>query len=236
MTSSQTQGSMQGHEIRDQYFSRLFGLVATVQSGLLYRTSTLPTSGSNRTLSATLTDFQTVCKELLALGDKKSWLKESCWWALGLALSALSSSSTSWKQEAFEWLAQTVYSESQLWTSEKVAFTVTFQRISPFLGWKHLVAPTFKDSDMLSSRNIPTIARILRVRLQPVIVIPASHNFCYCRRLLLGMSSLRTPTRAPAHGNLNCITHGQQYSRRTFPITEAHLLPVPVFKSFIALP
>lgn len=165
MSSSQTQGSMQGHEIRDHYFSRLFGLVATIQSGLLYRASTLPISGSSRTLSATLTDFQTVCKELLALGDKKSWLKESCWWALGLALSGLSSSSPSWKQEAFGWLAQTVYSESQLWSSEKVAFTISFQRVSPSLGWKDLLAPAFKDSEMLSTRNIPTVSRILRVRL-----------------------------------------------------------------------
>ena len=171
MTSSQTQGSMQGHEIRDQYFSRLFGFVSIIQSGLLFRASTLPTSGSNRTLSATLTDFQAVCEGLLALGDKKTWLKESCWWALGLALSGLSLSSPLWKQEAFAWLSETVYAESQHWSSERVAFTINFQRISPSLGWKDILRPTFKDSDMLSSRNVPTIARILRVSLPLTVTI-----------------------------------------------------------------
>lgn len=159
---------MQGHEIRDQYFARLFGFVSVIQSGLLFRESTLPTSGSSRTLAATLVDFQTIVNELLSLGEKKSWLKESCWWALGLALTALGASSPSWKDEALTWLSQTIYAENQVWSSEKVALTVTFQRISPSLGWKKLLAPTFKDEHILSSRNIPVVARLLRVRKGPL--------------------------------------------------------------------
>jgi hypothetical protein len=235
MTSSQTQGSMQGHEIRDQYFSRLFGFVSIIQSGLLYRTSTLPTSGSNRTLSATLTDFQAVCKGLLALGDKKSWLKESCWWALGLALSGLSLSSPSWKQEASAWLAQTVYAESQLWSSEKVAFTINFQRISPSLGWRDILAPTFKDSDMLSVRNIPTIARILRVRIPLAVIIPTS-RYLRCSRRLLLKTSRKRQTRARALGSLNYIMRGLQYFRLISRGAKAYLPLNLIFRSFIELP
>ncbi|KAF8321570.1 hypothetical protein DL93DRAFT_2051556 [Clavulina sp. PMI_390] len=162
MSSSQTQGSMQGHEIRDQYFARLFGFVSIIQSGLLLRQSTLPTSGSNKTLSTTLEDFQTVSKELLTLADKKSWLKESCWWALGLQLNALASALISWKPEAFAWIASTIYSDKVPWSSEKLAFTVQFQRAAPSLQWKQLLAPTFKEPVILSSRNIPIVARLLR--------------------------------------------------------------------------
>lgn len=165
MNFSQTQGSMQGHEIRDQYFARLFGFVSIIQSGLLFRNSTLPTSGSSRPLSATLTDFENVAKELLALSEKKSWLKESCWWALGLQLSALSSSAVSWKDDAFSWIAETIYSDNQHWSSEKLAFTINFQRAAHSLQWKRLIMPTFKDAEILSSRNIPIVARLLRVRI-----------------------------------------------------------------------
>lgn len=171
MNFSQTQGSMQGHEIRDQYFARLFGFVSIIQSGLLLRSSTLPTSGSNRTLAATLLDFQTVGQELLILGEQKSWLRESCWWALGLQLSALSSSSVPWKAEALSWMAETIYSETQPWSSEKLAFTVTFQHVAPSLPWKKLLAPTFKDAEILSSRNIPIVARLLRVGFNQQICI-----------------------------------------------------------------
>lgn len=165
MSSSETQGSMQGHEIRDQYFARLFGIVSVIQSGLLFRNATLPTSGSNRTLAATLTDLQTIVAELIALGEKKSWLRESCWWALSLLLEALSASSVPWKQEAFTWLAKTIYTDNATWMSEKLAFTITFQRLVPELPWKKLLAPTFHDADMLSSRNVSAVARLLRVRV-----------------------------------------------------------------------
>jgi DNA polymerase phi len=155
---------MQGHEIRDQYFARLFGLVSVIQSGLLFRNSTLPTSGSSKTHASTLSDFQTVGSELLTLGEKKSWLRETCWWALDLALHALSSSSVDWKDKAVEWMAETIYTEKVAWTPEKLALTVVLQRVTQSLSWKKLLAPTFKDSDVLSSRNVPIVAKILRVR------------------------------------------------------------------------
>lgn len=154
---------MPGHEIRDHLFARLFGFVSVIQSGLLFRNFTLPTSGSSRTVSSTLSDFKAVTAELLALGEKKSWIMETCWWALDLSVTMLSSSVVPWKDEAISWLSKTIYGEQPVWTSEKVALTIKLQGLAPSLSWKQVLAPTFKDGNLLSSKNVPIVARILRV-------------------------------------------------------------------------
>lgn len=154
---------MQGHEVRDHIFARLFGLVSVIQSGLLLRDSTLPSSGSSHTAASTLRDFQTVAQELLILAEKKSWIRETCWWALDMALAALFASDVMWKNEAITWLSEIVYADHSAWTPEKLAFTIKLQATTSKLAWKKLLSPPFKDTDILSTKNIPTVARILKV-------------------------------------------------------------------------
>ncbi|KAF9514414.1 hypothetical protein BS47DRAFT_1372330 [Hydnum rufescens UP504] len=144
--STQIHGSMQGHEVRDQIFARLFGLVSVIQSGLLWRESTLPTSQSGRILVPALRNFQTVCSELFSLGERKSWLRESCWWAIGLVVDGLEAA------------------RNKIWTPEKLAFALNIERIDLPLSWEELLAPMFKGTHLLATRNLPTVARILRVR------------------------------------------------------------------------
>src|SRR5882762_10924141 len=102
MDSSKTQGSMTGQEERDVLFARLFGLTSVIQSGLLVRQTTLPPYASTSSLASNLVGYKETLSQLLFLGEKKSWLRESAWWTAGLALDALNTSDVSWKKEAIE--------------------------------------------------------------------------------------------------------------------------------------
>ncbi|KAI0713431.1 DNA polymerase phi-domain-containing protein [Earliella scabrosa] len=159
LDSSKTQGSMTGQEERDVLFARLFGLTSVIQSGLLLRDTTLPTSS---TAASDLTSYKEVLAQLLALGEKKSWLRESVWWSIALAVDALSTSDVSWKDGALDATITALYSEHKAWTPEKVALTLKLQRSSPSRDWKKLLSPTFKNPDLLSTANLSTIARILK--------------------------------------------------------------------------
>ncbi|EIW60756.1 DNA-directed DNA polymerase [Trametes versicolor FP-101664 SS1] len=159
LDSSKTQGSMTGQEERDVFFARLFGLTAVIQSGLLLRETTLPSSS---TAASDLEGYTEVITELLALGEKKSWLRESAWWSIGLAADALAASAVSWKGEAVDATISALYSETKAWTPEKVALTLKLQAAYPSREWKKLLAPTFKNPDLLSTGNLSTLARILK--------------------------------------------------------------------------
>ncbi|KAI0350071.1 hypothetical protein OH77DRAFT_1100919 [Trametes cingulata] len=159
LESSKTQGSMTGQEERDVLFARLFGLTAVIQSGLLLRDSTLPSSS---TVASDLASYKEVLAQLLALGEKKSWLRESAWWSIGLAVDALIASEVSWKDEAVDATFAAIYSEAKAWTPEKVALTLKLQAAYPSRDWKKLLAPTFKNPDLLSTGNLSTLARILK--------------------------------------------------------------------------
>ena len=165
LDTHKTQGSMTGQEERDILFARLFGLTSVIQSGLLLRDATLPSSS---TTAADLSSFKEVLTQLLALGEKKSWLRESAWWSIGLAVDALVRSDVSWKDEAVDATITAVYSESKVWTPEKVALTLKMQSAFPSREWKKLLSPTFKNPDLLSTGNLSALARILKVQHEPV--------------------------------------------------------------------
>ncbi|KAI0648248.1 DNA polymerase phi-domain-containing protein [Trametes meyenii] len=159
LDSSKTQGSMTGQEERDVLFARLFGLTAVIQSGLLLRDSPLPSSS---TVASDLEAYSETLTQLLALGEKKSWLRESAWWSISLAVDALTTSGVSWKDEAVDATIAAVYSESKTWTPEKVALTLKLQATYPSRDWKKQLTPTFKNPDLLSTGNLATLARILK--------------------------------------------------------------------------
>ncbi|KAM5542581.1 hypothetical protein V8D89_003542 [Ganoderma adspersum] len=159
LDSSKTQGAMTGQEERDVLFARLFGLTSVIQSGLLLRNTTLPSSS---TIASDIASFKEVLAQLLALGEKKSWLRESVWWSLSLAVDALSTSEISWKDEALDATIAAVYSEAKTWSPEKLALTLKLQAANPSQNWKKILSPTFKSPDLLSTGNLGAIARILK--------------------------------------------------------------------------
>ncbi|KAH7340489.1 DNA polymerase phi-domain-containing protein [Rhizoctonia solani] len=169
LEASVTSNSMKGQEIRDTLFARLFGLTAVIQSGLLFRTSRLTTSLSSPNElgppASSLSAYQTAVTELLNLGDKKSWLRESSWWSITLTLKYLySTQGVEWKDEAIKWIFEFIYRSDQTkeWTPEKLGLTLTLQDLAPTQPWKDFLAPTFRNAVLISSPNLPAIARILK--------------------------------------------------------------------------
>lgn len=156
---------MTGQEERDVIFARLFGLTAIIRSGLIVRTKPLPFSASSETSASSLASFQETVSNLIALGEKKSWLRESAWWSLGLAIDALNASDVPWKDGAFDATVECVFSENAAWSPEKVAITLKLQNIQPDRDWRKFLCPAFKSPDLLANANLQTLGRVLKVCL-----------------------------------------------------------------------
>ncbi|KAH8117507.1 DNA polymerase phi-domain-containing protein [Phellopilus nigrolimitatus] len=157
--ASQTAGGMSGQEERDMFFARLFGLKAILQSGLLFRQRPLRTSSTS---SGSLKAFETFLTELLTLGEKKSWLKESCWWTLASAVDALYASDVQWKNGAFDMLIDRVFIGDKSWGPEKVAVTLKLQKMRPEMDWETFCGSYFKSPDLLATTNLISLGRILK--------------------------------------------------------------------------
>lgn len=160
---SQTSNAMKGTEERDNLFARLFGLASIIESGMLFGTK------------ATLEDFKICLGELMALGEKKSWIRESAWWTVLTGIKGLLTSQVEWKDAAISAVLQRVYgtdgkpheetakkARGMEWTQEKAALTLVLQNSHPELPWKVLLAPTFKNGSILSSGNLSTLGKLLK--------------------------------------------------------------------------
>ncbi len=214
LSTSEVQGSMERSEIMDRSFACLFGLVSVIQSRLLYRETSLPTSPSHK-LASSLSDFQTVWRELIALGMKKSWLRESCWWALGLSLDGFQAhGSVPWKTDAIQWIIDAVFEakESNLpsipWTPDKLAITLKVMHLAPSANWKSLLVPTFKDGHPLALTNLTNFGRILRVRSIQIYQDTFRYVLSYRKLLRRGLIQ-PLKGRVSLTGNLNCISFGR---------------------------
>lgn len=163
LDSTKTQGSMTGQEERDVLFARLFGLTAVIQSGLLVRDTPLSTSASSQTAASNLSNYHEVLTQLLALGEKKSWLRESAGWTICLAIDALGASQVAWREAAFETTIQSVIVDTKAWSPEKIALTLKLQKYCPERDWAKLLGPTFKQAHVVHTSNYTTLARILKV-------------------------------------------------------------------------
>lgn len=164
LDSAKIQGSMTGQEERDALFARLFGFTAIIQSGLLIRDTPLASSGSSAQTASDLKSCLEVISQLVALGEKKSWLRESAWWSVKLAMEAIGSSDVSWKQAALRSIFDTLFSDNKSWTPEKVALVPLLQTYLPQADWKNVLSPTFKQGELLHPANYHTLARILKVK------------------------------------------------------------------------
>ncbi|KAG6885139.1 hypothetical protein C0993_005605 [Termitomyces sp. T159_Od127] len=162
VNGSKIQNSMSGQEERDVLFARLFGLTAVIQSGLVVRTGTLNTSASAAADVSTLSSFEEVIKELLLLGEKKSWLRESAWWTIRLAMDTLKDSQVTWRDDAVPKVMQQLFVDYDIWSPEKVALTLKLQALYPDQDWRKLCSPAFKNPDLLHTGNLQNLARILK--------------------------------------------------------------------------
>ncbi|KAG7452647.1 uncharacterized protein BT62DRAFT_958631 [Guyanagaster necrorhizus] len=160
--ATKTQKSMTGQEERDVLFARLFGITAVIQSGLFIRTDPLPESASSSTSASSLQSFKDIISELVSLGEKKSWLRESAWWTILLAFEALNSSSVAWKEEGFGYSIETTLGSNSQWTPEKVALMLKLQYLCPNRDWRKYTSPMFKTPDLLSTGNYHTLGQILK--------------------------------------------------------------------------
>jgi DNA polymerase phi len=160
LDASKTQGSMTGQEERDNYFARLFGITSIIHSGLIARTGTLPTSSTS---ASSPESYELVISTLIALGEKKSWLRESAWWALVSAVEALDKSDVEWKEQGIGALLDTIYAKGSGWTPEKIALTLRLQALFPKRNWNSVLSPAFKGTDILATQNLRVVANVLKV-------------------------------------------------------------------------
>ena len=147
-------------------FARLFGLKCVIQSGILLNQKPLRLSSTS---SSSLKGCESFVSELLQLGEKKSWLRESCWWTLLSTVDALSESDVPWKEEAYAMLFDRIYIKDTTWSPEKVALTLKMQKAHRSADWKAALTTYFKGSDLLSTSNLPHLGKILKVMKCPFI-------------------------------------------------------------------
>ena len=151
---------MSGQEERDMFFARLFGLKAVVQSGILFRQVPLKSSSTS---SGSFKAFEIFLTELLSLAEKKSWLRESCWWTLLSVVNALESSEVEWKDSAFSVLLDRIFVSDKSWSPEKVSLTLKLRKSNPNADWQTFCGSYFKNPDLLSTTNLPLLGRLLKV-------------------------------------------------------------------------
>jgi len=155
---------MTGQEQRDMLFARLFGFMSIIQSGLLVRADSLPKSVLVEV--STLSNYTDVLSQLIALGEKKSWLRESVWHAILAAIDILHSSKVTWKADAVETTCQQIFVEYKSWTPEKVAVALKMKSLYPEKDWTKTFSPTFKNGDLVAATNLQTLARIVKVGIE----------------------------------------------------------------------
>ncbi len=170
VSSSEITGLLTGQEERDMMFARLFGLTSIVQSGLIVRESTLPhASGA----ASSLHDYRRLVEEVHALGERKSWFRESCWWAILEAVSCVIRSTASFKTSALDWTLNLLFVQNTDWTPEKIGLWLKFHSVWTGVSQAPL-KQAFKGKHPLLVGNLPTLAKILKVLLD-VSAIPSSY-------------------------------------------------------------
>ena len=202
LDASKTQGSMSGQEERDNLFARLFGITSIIQSGLIARNGTLPTSSTS---ASSLGSYELVVTTLVALGEKKSWLRESAWWALVSAVETLAKSDVEWREQGVGATLDTIYAKVSGWSPEKLALTLRLQALFPERDWSLVLSPVFKRADILATQNLKVVANILKVcscLFSNHPTVPFFHRSLEPQR--------KTPSQAQLqeHGNLNYTLPG----------------------------
>lgn len=202
LDASKTQGSMTGQEERDNLFARLFGITSIIHSGLIARNGTLPTSSTS---ASSPESYKLVLSALVALGEKKSWLREGAWWALTAGVEALVKSDVEWKEQGLEATFDIIYAKVSGWTPEKLALTLRMQTIFPERDWGLVLSPVFKGTDILATQNFKVIANILKV-CSGALLCHTAGSVLY--RNLGPQRKTTSQTPLQEHGNLSYTSSG----------------------------
>lgn len=110
-------------------------------------------------------------EEVLYLGERKAWLRESAGWVIqGATRQLLQREDVEWKAEALQVLIEAAFKRSEGgvldWTPERLALAIMLQHAGVEADWSSITNPAFAEPQLLSSAsNLPTIARILRVSI-----------------------------------------------------------------------
>lgn len=160
---SKPHGSMTGQEERDMLFARLFGFMSVIQSHLIVRTGSLHVSASSSAEISTLSSYSDILSQLIALGEKKSWFRESAWFAILLGIDALHGAKVDWRLDAIKATIQEIFVEDKTWSPEKIAVGLKIQSLYTDQDWASIFSPSFKGGDLLGSANLQTLAKILKV-------------------------------------------------------------------------
>lgn len=206
LDASKTQGSMSGQEERDNLFARLFGITSIIHSGLIVRNGTLPTSSTS---ASSLESYELVVTTLVALGEKKSWLRESAWWVLTSAIEALAKSDMEWKEQGVQVTLDTIYAKGSGWTPEKLALTLRLQALFPGKDWGPLLSSVLKGTDILATQNLRVVANILKVRSH---VSPNRAVTLFFYRNLEPPRKVPSSARLQEHGNPSYTSSGPSSS------------------------
>lgn len=138
-------------------FARLFGLTSVIRSGLLVREQPL---ASSSIIPSSLDSFKSVVTSLILLSEKKSWLRESCWWSIISALEALNASQVLWKSDAIKFLIEAAFTGESSWSPEKLSLALRIRILYPQKDLK--LSSPFKSSDLLETSNLHAVGRILK--------------------------------------------------------------------------
>lgn len=143
---------VKGQEERDMLFARLFGLHALVRSEVLC--DEMVTNEE---------DFRRTIRILHNISTGKHWLRESCTSVIIQAIEQLSRSSDPpiWRSKALKWLVDIVCKDDRV-TADSVAIFMTLKQSSPDILTSAQRLPRFANQELLSSANLPILARVLR--------------------------------------------------------------------------
>jgi len=166
---SVVRGNMNGQEVRDLQFARLFGIYALVRSRLLYR--------------ASLSTFQRAFHILVQVASYKSWLSEPCGWVLTELVEPLARNDPdrpSWADDALGWIADQLSSHRSL-SPETLALALQVTQMDPTLKLGERMIPPFKTPNFLASANLPVLASVLReaspMHWQPDTPVPKAGSW-----------------------------------------------------------
>ncbi|KAK4058782.1 DNA-directed DNA polymerase [Microbotryomycetes sp. JL221] len=159
ISSSTPTNSSDSKEERELLFGRLFGLHAFLRSGI-------PTSPQAQDEEL----FKEVILALVALSNKKSWIKESAYWVIVQAVRDLQQlqgkKAPKFKNDAISWVAQRLLVDAREkgrgWTPEKVALVLALQSYETDIDFKSVLAPTFPSGNVLSRNSLSALAQALK--------------------------------------------------------------------------
>lgn len=119
--------------------------------------------------ASTVYDWRVAIEEVLYLGERKAWLRESAGWVVqGATRHLLQREDVEWKAEGLQILVNAAFRRDSAgsleWTPERLALAILLQSAAVEADWASITTPAFAEPRILSSpKNLPTIARILRV-------------------------------------------------------------------------